>query len=128
MSSERKGVRVEDVKAIAWMWHDAEVRSFALMYDGDYACDAVFRCVINFEEDRTALIALGITTLGVELRFRNVGKAQVRWVSPTGANVTIDRWTNPQPYEHHIECHGGCVYNLTCDEVWLFETDEQDRA
>ena len=125
MSGEPKGVRVEDVNAIAGMWHDAEVRSFAFVYDGNWQCDAVLRCVINFEEDRTPLIAIGVTTLGVELRFADVEKAHSTVIYPTGSITTIDRWNAPDSHTHHIECHGGTIYDIRCHEVWLTETDEQ---
>jgi len=85
----------------------------------------VLRCVINFEEDRTPLIALGITTSGVELRFCEVEKANSSVIYPTGRITTVDRWNTPGSHMHHIECHGGTVYDIRCREIWLAETDEQ---
>ena len=48
-------VQIEDVKAISWIWHDAELLSFAYEQSGDYMYDLVLHCKIYLDENRLPL-------------------------------------------------------------------------
>lgn len=128
---------MSNTRVLTWLWHDAAIYYLKTVWDVDGDMWVVLRSDINPEEDRRALIAIGIEESVIDVQFRGVWRFQTDLQGAYAHREVIDDWdiVTPSPLieelrrhlgplrvdlvHHSIRCSGGSAIDIVFEQCWL---------
>lgn len=113
-----------DLSLLRWLWHDSVLLAIDIRCRDGGLLDVAFACEIHPDEDRAALIALGIRSARVRVVLRDAFDLAVRRLASTADREVITEWEisgNGPVLHHRIGLSTGAEIECFCRRLEIYE-------